>query len=93
MGASEKGSKLALDYGTFFEKAAYGQNGWKPPYEAAKGPAALPLGQGLTQVWWRGHEMPSSSKERLLVKVPGLQKSLKVGQIAGTGAWQQKAQN
>ena len=31
VGASKKGSKLALDYGTFFEKAAYGQNGWKPP--------------------------------------------------------------
>ena len=32
--------------------------------------------------------MPSSSKERLLVKVPGLQKSVQGGQIAGTGAGQ-----
>ena len=37
----------------------------------------------MAQVWWRGQEMPSSGKERLLVKVPGLQKSLQVGQIAG----------
>ena len=53
----------------------------------------MPLGQGSAQVWWRGQEMLSSSKERLLVKVPGLQKSLKGGQIAGIGAWQQGAPN
>ena len=35
--------------------------------------------------------MPSSSKERLLVKVPGLQKSVQGGQIAGTGAGQHEA--
>jgi len=36
----------------------------------------LPLGQGLAQVWWRGHGMPSSSKVRLLVKVPQRQRQL-----------------
>ena len=48
----------------------------------------MPLGRGLAQVWWRGQGMPSSSKERLLVKVPGLQSRSKGGksQVQGQGS-------